>query len=52
MFAFAPVAGPGRDQGFDIHEGRAGLRYQFGGASGCYEPEPYVPAPVEPPVYK
>lgn len=43
--------GPGFDDGFDTHEVRAGLRYQFGGSdSGCgpqqiaYEqPEPYVP---------
>jgi opacity protein-like surface antigen len=55
MFELAPVtgpgAGPGFDDGFNTHEGRAGLRYQFGGDAGCgYEPEPI---PYEPePVYK
>jgi opacity protein-like surface antigen len=53
QFEYAPVAGPGFDKGIDIHEARAGLRYQFGGNSECYEPEPiaYEPPPVEP-VYK
>ena len=51
MFHYANNGGPGFDRGFHIHEGRAGLRYQFGGANSCAEPEPYVP-PVEPPVYK
>ncbi|MGE0500890.1 MAG: outer membrane protein [Rhizobiaceae bacterium] len=52
MFELAPAgpggAGPGFDEGFNIHEGRAGLRYQFGGASGCHEPEPlpYEPEPI------
>lgn len=42
--------GPGFDRGFDIHEGRAGLRYQFSGNSGCgAEPVPYEPAPE--PIY-
>ncbi len=36
-------AGPGYDKGFDTHEVRAGLRYQFGGRSDCSVPEPYVP---------
>jgi len=44
-------AGPGFDRGINVHEGRAGLRYQFGGGSDCgpkkeyvsYEPEPIVP---------
>ena len=34
MFELAPVAGsagPGFDDGFNVHEVRAGLRYQFGG---------------------
>lgn len=56
MFEFAPPggaagAGPGFDLGIDVHEGRAGLRYQFGGDPACgpkehfvsYEPEPIVP---------
>ena len=42
MFELASVvggAGPGFDDGFDVHEARAGLRYQFDGGSGC-APEP------------
>lgn len=41
--------GPGYDKGIDTHEVRAGLRYQFGGRTGCgtqqvaYEPDPIVP---------
>lgn len=53
MFGYANFGGPGFDKGMNIHEGRAGLRYQFGGSNGCSEPEvAYVPEPVEPPVYK
>ncbi|PTE06683.1 outer membrane protein [Mesorhizobium helmanticense] len=39
-------SGPGFDSGFNTHEVRGGLRYQFGGNNGCaapqavYEPEP------------
>jgi len=50
-------AGPGFDDGFNIHQARAGLRYSFGGANvNCaapqiaYEP-PYQP-PAEPVIYK
>ncbi|WEX10005.1 outer membrane protein [Chelativorans sp. AA-79] len=51
-------AGPGFDDGFNVHEARAGLRYSFGGANAncaapqvvSYEP-PYVP-PAEPVIYK
>ncbi len=33
-------AGPGFDKGFNTHEVRAGLRYNFGGgANHCYQPE-------------
>jgi opacity protein-like surface antigen len=41
------AAGPGFDDGFDTHEVRGGLRYQFG-KNECSEPEPiaYVPEPV------
>jgi opacity protein-like surface antigen len=56
MFELAPVtgpgAGPGFDDGFNVHEARAGLRYQFGGDSGCYEPEPVAYNPPPQPVYK
>ena len=51
MFELAPVigsAGPGFDDGFNVHEARAGLRYQFGGGSSCVELEP-IPEQV---VYK
>jgi opacity protein-like surface antigen len=46
-------AGPGFDGGFNIHEVRAGLRYNFGGNQNCYQPEAiaYEP-PAEPVVYK
>ena len=48
--------GPGFDDGFDVHEVRAGLRYALGGNSnGCYEPEVIAyepPPPVVEPVYK
>lgn len=53
MFELAPTtgpgAGPGFDNGFNVHEARAGVRYQFGGDTGCGytpEPEPYTPEPV------
>ncbi len=41
--------GPGYDNGFDIHEVRGGLRYQFGNG-GCGEVAQVPPAPM--PVYK
>jgi opacity protein-like surface antigen len=56
MFELAPggpgSAGPGFDDGFNVHEARAGLRYQFGGDTGCgVPPAPYEPEPVTP-IYK
>jgi opacity protein-like surface antigen len=54
MFEIAPGnPGPGFDGGFDTHEVRGGLRYQFGGRSGCEAPAEvaYEPPAVEP-VYK
>jgi opacity protein-like surface antigen len=55
MFELAPTtgpgAGPGFDDGFNVHEARAGLRYQFGN-SGCYEPEPVPYEPAPQPIYK
>lgn len=42
-------AGPGFDKGFNTHEVRAGLRYNFGGgATQCAQPETavYVPEPI------
>ncbi|MEI2299504.1 outer membrane protein [Ensifer sp. MJa1] len=47
MFAFANGGGPGFDDGFYIHEARAGLRYSFGNVCEV----PYEPPP-EPIVYK
>ena len=57
MFELAPTtgpgAGPGFDDGFNVHEARAGLRYQFGGDTGCVEPEPIVAyEPPPQPIYK
>lgn len=55
MFEYANGVGPGRDRGLNVHEARAGVRYQFGGGNaGCQEPEvvAYEPPPYEPPVYK
>ncbi|HHZ08371.1 MAG TPA: porin family protein [Rhizobiales bacterium] len=52
QFEYAPAAGPGFDRGISIHEGRAGLRYQFSGRSECYEPEPIAYEPPPAPVYK
>lgn len=49
MFGYAVGGGPGFDEGFDIHEVRAGLRYAFG---GCAEPEVYIPEVPSFPVYK
>ncbi len=51
MFGYSTNAGPGYDDGINVHEVRGGLRYQFG-KSDCAEPEPipYEPTPV--PVYK
>lgn len=49
MFGYAPIAGPGFDDGINTHEVRAGLRYQFGGGSsdcGPAEVVAYEPAPV------
>lgn len=45
-------AGPGRDNGMNVHEVRAGLRYHFGSNNGCDSYEvAYEPEPIEP-VYK
>lgn len=51
FFGFAANGGPGSDKGFATHEGRVGMRYNFG---GCQE-QAYIPPveiPVEQPVYK
>lgn len=42
-------SGPGFDKGFNVHEVRGGLRYQFGGSSSCSPPPAYEPTPE--PVY-
>lgn len=54
MFEYASGVAPGFDDGFNVHEARAGLRYQFGGSSNCAQPQvvSYDPPPFEPPVYK
>jgi len=51
MFGYAPIAGPGFDNGLDVHEVRGGLRWQFGaGNSSCAPQLAYQPEPA--PVYK
>ncbi|MBX3568446.1 MAG: porin family protein [Rhizobiaceae bacterium] len=50
MFGYSTNAGPGYDRGLNMHQVRGGLRYQFGGATGCSQPEPVAYEP--PPVYK
>ena len=47
MFGYSTNAGPGYDDGIDVHEVRGGLRYEFG-QSDCAEPAPivYEPAPI------
>ena len=53
MFELSPSgpggAGPGFDDGFNTHEARAGLRYQFGNSDCLPAPIPYEPPQ---PVYK
>lgn len=49
MFQIALGAGPGRTTSIHSHEGRAGLRYSFG---GCQDVIPPYEPPVLPPVYK
>lgn len=50
MFAYDRVGGgPGFDRGFNIHEGRVGLRYLF---NACEHQAYAEPLPVEMPVYK
>lgn len=52
MFGRKFNGGPGRDDGFDIHEARAGIRYSFGDA-GCQQA--YLPPadiPQQQPVFK
>ena len=45
-------AGPGFDKGFNTHEVRAGLRYNFGGgANHCYKPETVAYEPPPEPIY-
>lgn len=57
MFDYASGGnnGPGYDGGFDTHEGRLGLRYQFGGGSSDCGPQEVAydpPPPAIEPVYK
>lgn len=57
MFGYKKGGGPGYDDGLNIHEVRAGLRYNFGDRSyreGCGAPPPpaYEPPPPPEPVYK
>ncbi len=50
MFEYAPVAGPGFDDGLNVHEARAGLRWNLGNNTRCAPPPKVVSYP--PPVYK
>lgn len=56
MFDYGSGVGPGFDDGFDVHEVRAGLRYTFGGRGrgGCGQSETvaYQPPTDDKPVYK
>jgi opacity protein-like surface antigen len=51
MFGYKLNGGPGHDEGFDIHEARAGLRYSFGdeGCQQAYLPPAEIP---QQPVFK
>ncbi len=53
MFGYANFTGPGFDDGFDVHEGRVGLRYSFGGGAShrCAAPQ-FVDYQPDQPVYK
>lgn len=44
-------SGPGFDKGFNVHEVRGGLRYQFGGDPRCSQPVPVAYEPTPEPVY-
>jgi opacity protein-like surface antigen len=51
MFGYNLNGGPGKDKGFDIHEVRSGIRYQFGDScQTAYMPPAEMPA--EQPVFK
>ena len=50
MFEYNNGGGPGYDRGFNTHEVRAGLRYQFG-KSDCAPPEPIAYEPPPEPIY-
>ncbi len=56
MFEYASGVAPGFDKGINVHEARAGLRYQFGPGNPNCAPAPqvvsYEPPAFEPPVYK
>jgi opacity protein-like surface antigen len=52
MFGFKADGGPGSDKGFDIHEVRSGVRYQFGDScQTAYMPPAELPQ-AEQPVFK
>jgi opacity protein-like surface antigen len=49
MFGYNLGGGPGSDKGFDIHEFRSGVRYQFGDAcQTAYLPPAEIPSQPEP----
>ena len=52
MFGYKLNGGPGSDEGFDIHEVRSGIRYQFGDScQTAYLPPAEIPQ-AETPVFK
>lgn len=52
MFEFAPTVGPGFDDGLNVHEGRAGLRWNLGKHGNRCAPPPPKVVDYVPPVYK
>lgn len=49
MFGFKLNGGPGYDKGFDVHEVRTGLRYQFGDScQTAYLPPADIPTTTQP----
>jgi opacity protein-like surface antigen len=52
MFGYKLNGGPGYDKGFDIHEGRVGVRYAFGDSDCQQAYLPPMEVPQQQPVFK